>query len=95
MWTDPEDLLEEDRALLEENFLRLGKQSPVDQQYWIVSTEAARSLLWITRGNTCGDNVMQGSSSNLSQWWSLRLTLKAVNATVVGTKSSNEVSSSF
>jgi len=41
IWTDPDELLEDDRALLRENFYKLGKSSPTNQRYWISSMEAA------------------------------------------------------
>ena len=40
---DPEDLLEEDRALLYEDSRSLGLSSPCNQRYWIASVEAAFS----------------------------------------------------
>jgi hypothetical protein len=41
LWTDPEDLLEEDRCLLAENPERLANAKAVDQEYWIASVDAS------------------------------------------------------
>ena len=41
MWTDPDDLLPMDRALLSEDFTKLAKADAGDQAYWIAETEVA------------------------------------------------------
>lgn len=41
LWIDPDDLLDEDVALLSEDFERLGRASSTDQEYWVASMEAA------------------------------------------------------
>lgn len=41
MWTDSDDLLEEDCALLSGNFYKLGKSLSINQWYWIALMEAA------------------------------------------------------
>ena len=41
MWTDPDDLLPEDRALMTEDYKRLAKADATDQAYWIAETEVA------------------------------------------------------
>ena len=40
---DPEDLLEEDRALLYKDSRKLGTAASSDQRYWIASVESAFS----------------------------------------------------
>jgi len=39
--TDPDDLLEEDVALLHEDVTELAEATAVDQEYWIASMETA------------------------------------------------------
>ena len=41
LWTDPDDLLEEDRCLLAENPEKLANAQAVDQEYWIASVDAS------------------------------------------------------
>merc|ERR1712086_764503 len=41
MWTDPDDLLEGDRGLLDEDFKALGSAHAVDRECWVSSVEAA------------------------------------------------------
>ena len=41
MWTDPTLLLSEDRALLEEDFVKLGNADASDQEYWVAEVESA------------------------------------------------------
>ena len=41
MWTDPDDLLPMDRALMSEDFTKLAKADAGDQAYWIAETEVA------------------------------------------------------
>ena len=41
MWTDPDDLLPEDRTLMTEDFKKLAKADATDQAYWIAETEVA------------------------------------------------------
>ena len=41
MWTDPGDLLSEDRPLLEENFAALAASSAADREFWVASVETA------------------------------------------------------
>ena len=41
MWTDPDDLLPEDRALLDEDFEKLGAADANDQAYWVAEIESA------------------------------------------------------
>ena len=43
MWIDPENLLSEDRHLLEEDFDALGEASALDQQLWVAEMEASLS----------------------------------------------------
>ena len=43
MWIDPENLLREDRHLLEEDFDALGQSSALDQQLWVAEMEASLS----------------------------------------------------
>ena len=41
MWTDPDDLLECDRGLLDEDCEALGSTHVVDRKCWVASVEAA------------------------------------------------------
>ena len=41
MWTDPDELLPEDRGLMSEDFKKLAKADAIDQEYWIAETEVA------------------------------------------------------
>ena len=41
MWTDPDDLLEGDRGLLDEDFEALGSAHAADRECWVASVEAA------------------------------------------------------
>ena len=43
LWTDPSDLLEADRALLDMDFSRLGSGPATDRQMWVSEMEAARA----------------------------------------------------
>ena len=43
---DPENLLEEDMALLYEDSRKLGAAAPCDQRYWIASVESAFSAAY-------------------------------------------------
>ena len=43
LWTDPEQLLSDDRHLLDEDFDALGQASALDQQLWVAEVEAAIS----------------------------------------------------
>ena len=43
MWTDPDDLLTEDRDLLKEDFDMLGRASTLAQQLWVAEMEASIS----------------------------------------------------
>ena len=49
MWTDPEELLEEDRPLLEEDCKRLGAADAATQAYWIADVEAAKKTAEVVR----------------------------------------------
>ena len=41
IWTDPEDLLPEDRPLLNEDFTPLGASTAEDRVYWVASMDTA------------------------------------------------------
>ena len=41
MWTDPDELLPEDHALLDEDFEKLGEADANDQAYWVAEMESA------------------------------------------------------
>ena len=41
MWTDPGDLLPEDRPLLEEDFDELAASTAADREFWVASMETA------------------------------------------------------
>ena len=41
MWTDPSDLLAKHQHLLEEDFVKLGKETAGTRQHWIASMESA------------------------------------------------------
>ena len=41
MWTDPNDLLEGDRGLLDKDFEALGSAHAADRECWVASVEAA------------------------------------------------------
>ena len=41
MWTDPSDLLPDDRELLDADFEALGKADANDQAYWALEMESA------------------------------------------------------
>ena len=43
IWEDPENLLEEDRWLLTEDFSVLGKSSEIAKECWVADMEAAKS----------------------------------------------------
>ena len=49
MWTDPVELLEEDRPLLEEDCARLGATDATTQAYWIADVEAAKKTAEVMR----------------------------------------------
>ena len=49
MWTDPEELLKEDRPLLEEDCKRLGAADAATQAYWIADVEAAKRTAEVVR----------------------------------------------
>ena len=40
LWTNPDDLLEDDRALLEEDFEKLGSLMVTNREFWVASMEA-------------------------------------------------------
>ena len=41
MWTDPDNLLPEDRTLLDEDFEKLGAADANDKDYWVAKIESA------------------------------------------------------
>ena len=41
LWTDPDDLLDDGAALLNEDFERLGQSSATNKELWVASMEAA------------------------------------------------------
>lgn len=41
LWTDPDDLLPENRSLFETDFWLLGASSAMDQEYWLAEMETA------------------------------------------------------
>ena len=43
LWMDPDDMLEEDKALLEEDFEKLGSSTAINRECWLASMEAAIS----------------------------------------------------
>ena len=45
LWTDPDDMLEEDKALLEEYFEKLGSSTGTKREFWAASMEAAISAV--------------------------------------------------
>ena len=49
MWTDPEELLEEDRPFLEEDYKRLGAADVSTQAYWIADVEAEKKTAKVVR----------------------------------------------
>ena len=56
LWTDPSDLEPEDRALLDEDFERLGAADAHDQAYWIAEVESALKYAARSRSrSTTGD----------------------------------------
>ena len=59
MWIDPENLLREDRHLLEEDCDALYKASALDQQLWVAEMEASLSAAEYTAParNRCTDNA--------------------------------------
>ena len=54
MWTDPDSLLEEDKALLEEDFEQLGKAEASDKEYWVLEMETA---IAVAAGRTANHGV--------------------------------------
>ena len=58
MWTDPEDLLPDDRPLLEEDFVKLGEANADAQAYWAAEVEAALKAAAYERG---GDRTRDDS----------------------------------
>jgi hypothetical protein len=51
MWTDPDNLLPEDKTLLDEGFVKLGAVDVSDQAYWITEMESA--LKAATHNSVC------------------------------------------
>ena len=43
LWTDPEELLDDDKALLDEDFEQLGLATATNREFWVASMEAAIS----------------------------------------------------
>ena len=41
IWTDPDDLLDDDKALLHEDFEQLSKSSSTNKELWVASMDAA------------------------------------------------------
>ena len=39
LWTDPDDILEDDKALLEEDFEKLGSSTVTNRELWVASIE--------------------------------------------------------
>ena len=37
LWTDPDDLLDDDRALLDEDFEQLGLATATNREFWVAS----------------------------------------------------------
>ena len=50
LWTDPEELLDDDKALLDEDFEQLGLATATNREYWVASMEAAISSAEIKDG---------------------------------------------
>ena len=42
MWANPDDMINDDKALLEEDFL-LGASTVTDREFWVASLEAVIS----------------------------------------------------
>ena len=40
LWTDPEELLDDDKALLEEDFEQLGMETATNREFWVASMDA-------------------------------------------------------
>ena len=64
IWTDPDELLDADRRLLEVNFRKLGRARAVTQECWIVEMEAATELARCIRGAQDRDGTGTVSTSN-------------------------------
>ena len=43
LWTDPDDLLDDDKTLLDDNSEQLGWATVIDIEFWVASMEAAIS----------------------------------------------------
>ena len=43
MWTNPDDLLDDDKALLDEDFEQLGLATATNREFWVASMKAAIS----------------------------------------------------
>ena len=41
LWTDPDDFLDDDKALLDEDFEQLGLATATNRDFWVASMEAA------------------------------------------------------
>ena len=105
MWTDPYDLLPEDRALLDEDFEKLSAADANDQAYWVAEIEsalkAAQHAFDSERTNTQnstspGNQIVrqpQHPSSIILRIWSLPLIQKAASA-IAGDARSIQLSSS-
>ena len=43
LWTDPDELLDADKALLDKDFEQLGLATATNREFWVASMEAAIS----------------------------------------------------
>ena len=43
LWTDPDDMLEDDKALIEGDFKKLGSSMATNREFWVASMEVAIS----------------------------------------------------
>ena len=76
---DPEDLLPENRALLEIDFDALGKGSTQDKQFWVAEMESAISA---------AEHINQGTRQALRTRYEVRTTYDTRPTTVTSTKDS-------
>ena len=60
LWTDPDDMLEDDKAFLEEDFEKFGSSTGTNREFSVASMEAAISAAehkWWRYNNTTEDGV--------------------------------------
>ena len=76
---DPDDLLPENRALLEIDFDALGKSSTQDKQFWVAEMDSAISA---------AEHIKQGTRQALRTRYEIRTTYDTRPTTVTATKDS-------